>query len=76
MVQTKVGKVVSTKMQKTVVVEVQSSHRHPIYKKLIKKTKKIKAHYELGINVGQKVKIGQVRPISKGVHFKVLEVIQ
>lgn len=69
------GEVVSNKMQKTVVIKVESRIKHPLYKKLIKKTRTFKAHDELGVKVGQKVKIQESKKYSKDVHFKVLEVI-
>ncbi len=75
MSQVKVGTVVSTKMQRTIVVEVEMNKKHPLYKKIIKRSKKIKAHDDLGVKTGQKVKIGETKPISKNVHFKTLEVI-
>lgn len=75
MAQVKVGTVVSDKMQKTVVVEVQFSVWHPFYKKQIKRTRKFKVHDELGVKVGQKVKIVETRPIAGNVHFKVLEML-
>lgn len=71
---TLVGRVVSTKMQKTVVVEVETAKSHPLYKKIIKKRKRFKVHNEsLKLKVGDKVKIVQTRPISKEKHFKVIE---
>jgi len=70
-----IGTVVSTKMQKTVVVKIQRKVKHPLYKKQVTKTNKFKAHDEIGVNVGQKVKIIGIQPISKDVHFKVTEVI-
>lgn len=71
---TLIGKIVSTKMQKTVVVEVETSRRHPLYKKIIKKRKKFKAHNEdLKLKIGDKVEIVQTRPISKEKHFKVVK---
>ncbi len=76
MAQIKVGLVESTKMQKTIVVKVESMVKHPLYKKLIKRSKKIKAHDEIGVNVGDKVKIVETKPISKDVNFKVLEVVK
>ena len=76
MAQIKVGLVESTKMQKTIVVKVKSLVKHPLYKKLIKRSKKIKAHDEIGVNVGDKVKIVETKPISKDVNFKVLEVVK
>ena len=69
------GEVISNKMQKTVVVKVESKVKHPLYKKLIKKTRTYKAHDDLGVSVGQKVKIGESKRYSKDVHFKILEVI-
>jgi len=71
------GVVVSLKMQKTAVVLVTRVIPHPIYKKLIKKDRKIKADtssFELG--VGDRVRIGETRPISKLKHFKILEVLK
>lgn len=77
MAQTVVGKVVSTKMQNTVVVSVERSFKMPIYKKIIKRHKKYKAHNEdLKINEGDTVEIVRSRPISKDKHFKVLKVIE
>ncbi|MEX2028699.1 MAG: 30S ribosomal protein S17 [Candidatus Curtissbacteria bacterium] len=70
------GTVVSAKMLKTVVVKVQRKVKHPLYKKQVTKTKKFKAHDEIGVIVGQKVKILQVQPVSRDVHFKVMEVIK
>lgn len=71
------GVVVSLKMQKTAVVQVTRVAPHPIYKKLIKKDKKIKADtssFELA--VGDRVRMFETRPISKLKHFKILEVIK
>lgn len=76
MAQNKVGIVESTKMQKTVVVKIESMVKHPLYKKLIKRSKKIKAHDEIGVSVGDKVKIVETKPLSKDVNFKVMEVIK
>lgn len=72
----KTGTVTSTKMAKTAVVAVTTYRKHPLYKKQIKKTTNFKAHDDLGVKVGQKVKIAQTRPISRDVHFKILEVIE
>ena len=70
-----IGKVISTKMLKTVVVEVETSRPHPLYKKIVKKRKKFKAHNEnLRLKMGDKVCIVQTRPISKGKNFKVIKV--
>ncbi len=70
-----VGTVVSAKMSKTVVVKVQRKVKHPLYKKQVTRTKKFKVHDEIGVVSGQKVKIVETKPISKSVHFKVMEVI-
>lgn len=71
---TLIGEVTSTKMQKTVVVEVEISQPHPLYKKIVKKKKKFKAHNEsLKLKAGDKVEICQSRPISKEKHFKVIK---
>lgn len=68
-----IGEVVSNKMQNTVIVKVESKVKHPLYKKLIKKIRKYKAHDDLGVKVGQIVKIAESKKYSKDVHFKVLE---
>lgn len=71
-----IGIVTSNKMQKTVVVEAEFKVKHPLYKKLIKKTRTYKAHDDLGVSIGQKVKIQESKKYSKDVHFQVLEVIK
>jgi len=69
-----IGKVVSTKMLKTVVVRVERKFRHSFYKKTIVKHKKYKAHSDdLKLEVGDVVKIKESRPISKDKHFVVIE---
>lgn len=71
------GIIVSVKMQKTAIVKVTRKYPHPLYKKLIKMDSQFKADTgTLALKVGDKVKIGEVRPISKTKHFKVLEVIK
>jgi small subunit ribosomal protein S17 len=71
------GIIVSNKMAKTVVVKVTSKAGHPIYKKLIKRDKKIKADTgSFSLNERDKVIIVETRPISKHKHFKVTEVIK
>jgi small subunit ribosomal protein S17 len=76
MAQIKQGIVVSNKMQKTVVIKVNEKVKHPFYKKLITKTRKFKAHDEIGAQIGQVVNIEETKPVSKSVHFKVVEVIK
>lgn len=71
------GKVVSLKMQDTAVVEVLRLVSHPMYKKILKRTKKHQTDTAgVSLSVGDKVKIVEVRPISKEKHFKVLEKIK
>jgi len=68
------GKVVSTKMTKTVVVIVERKFRHPVYHKVIVRHKKYKAHNEkLDLKVGDIVKIEETKPISKDKHFIVIK---
>lgn len=76
MPQVKIGVVVSEKMQKSVVVKVESLRAHPLYKKKIKRSKRIKVHDDSGVKVGQKVKIIETRPISGNIHFKVQEILE
>lgn len=71
-----IGKVISNKMNKTVVVRIDTKVKHPLYGKLINKTSKIKAHDEVGVQNGQTVKIVETKPVSKQVHFKIEEVIK
>lgn len=73
--QVKFGIVVSNKMEKTAIVKVDTSIKHPLYKKMIVKSKKIKARNELEAKVGQKVKIVETKPFAKDVHFKIEQVI-
>jgi small subunit ribosomal protein S17 len=75
MAHTEVGTVVSTKMQNTVVVKVQRKIKHPLYKKQVTKSNKFLVSDELGVKNGQKVKFIETKPISKNVHFKIVEVI-
>ncbi len=69
------GKVVSDKMQNTVVVAVEMPKRHPIYDKTIKNTIRFKARNELKVVKGDKVIIEECRPLSKEVTFKVIDKI-
>ena len=74
---TQVGTVVSDAMQKTVVVEVQRRGRHPLYKKIIRHTRRFKAHDEAGdAHVGDKVLIAETRPLSKDKRWRVAEVLE
>ena len=69
------GKVVSNKMQKTIVVAIEMPKRHPVYEKVIKSTKRIKARNDIELSVGDMVIIEECRPFSKEVSFKVLSKI-
>ncbi len=70
------GRVVSDKMEKTVVVAVESFSRHPLYGKIVRSTKKYKAHdQENSCRVGDKVKIMETRPLSKDKRWRVVEII-
>jgi len=70
------GKVISTKMEKTVVVVMDVHKRHPIYGKAVKNTKRIKAHDELGVKDGDTVLIEESRPFSREVFWLVKEVVR
>jgi len=73
----KLGQVVSAKMDKTVVVAVESREKHPLYKKYITRTKKFKAHDENNeCHAGDVVKIMETRPLSKEKRWRVLEILQ
>ena len=74
---TRVGVVVSDKMDKTIVVAVKDSVQHPLYKKILKRTKKFKAHdknNEAGI--GDRVEIMETRKISKDVNWRLVKIIE
>jgi small subunit ribosomal protein S17 len=74
---TRVGIVASNKMDKTVVVAVQDNVKHPLYKKIIKRTVKFKAHDENNAcNIGDRVLIMETRPISKDKRWRVVEIIE
>ena len=74
---TKVGMVVSNKMDKTVVVAIEDFVRHSLYGKAVKRTKKIKVHDENNeCNVGDKVRIMETRPLSKDKRWRLVEVVE
>ncbi|MBI2957552.1 MAG: 30S ribosomal protein S17 [Chloroflexi bacterium] len=75
-IKTRTGRVTSTKMQKTVVVAVESRKRHPLYGKITKSTAKYKAHDETNAcKLGDTVRIAETRPLSKEKHWRVVEVL-
>jgi len=74
---TRVGKVVSDKMDKTVVVAVEDRVPHPLYKKIIKRTFKLKAHDENNeCSVGDRVRVMETRPLSKDKRWRLVEIIE
>lgn len=74
---TTIGKVVSNKMDKTVVVAIEDSVRHPLYNKIVKRTKTFKAHDENNAcGVGDRVKVMQTRPLSKDKRWRVVEIVE
>ncbi len=71
------GSVVSNKMQKTVVVAVSRSVVHPVYRKVLKRVTRLKAHDESGLcKVGDRVKIIQTRPLSKDKNWRVVQIME
>ena len=71
------GTVVSNKMDKTVVVAVETSVRHGVYGKTVKRTYKLKAHDEENVcNIGDKVKVMETRPLSKDKRWRLVEVME
>ena len=74
---TRVGKVVSDKMDKTIVVAVQDNVKHPLYGKIVKKTYKLKAHDENNeCRVGDRVKVMETRPLSKDKRWRLVEIVE
>ena len=74
---TRVGKVVSDKMYKTVVVTVADRVAHPVYKKIIKRTYRLKAHDERNeCGVGDTVRVMETRPLSKDKRWRVVEIVE
>ncbi|SFJ38271.1 30S ribosomal protein S17 [Thermoflavimicrobium dichotomicum] len=73
----RVGRVVSDKMDKTIVVSVETYKRHPLYGKRVKYTKKFKAHDELNqAKVGDIVRIMETRPLSKEKRWRLVEIVE
>ena len=74
---TRVGKVVSDKMDKTIVVAIEDRVQHPLYKKIIKRTVKLKAHDEKNeCKVGDRVMVMETRPLSKDKRWRVAQIIE
>ena len=74
---TRVGRVVSDKMDKTVVVAIVDNVQHPLYKKIVKRTVRLKAHDENNAcKVGDRVEVMETRPLSKDKRWRVVEIIE
>jgi len=74
---TRVGTVTSDKMDKTIVVAVTEHVKHPLYKKIMKRTYKLKAHDEENVcGIGDKVKVMETRPLSREKRWRLIEVIE
>lgn len=74
---TRVGKVVSDKMDKTIVVAIADSVQHPLYKKIIKRTYKLKAHDENNeCRIGDTVRVMETRPLSKDKRWRLVEIVE
>ena len=74
---TRVGKVVSNKMDKTIVVAVENHVKHPLYKKILKRTLRLKAHDEKNeAKVGDTVRIMETRPLSKDKNWRLVEILE
>ncbi len=74
---TRTGRVVSDKMDKTIVVAVENNVKHPLYNKVVKKTYKLKAHDENNeCNIGDTVKVMETRPLSKDKRWRLVEIIE
>lgn len=74
---TRIGKVVSNKMDKTIVVAIEDRVKHPLYKKIVNSTYKLKAHDELNdCKIGDRVKVMETRPLSKDKRWRLVEIIE
>ena len=74
---TLIGKVVSNKMDKTIVVAIEDSVRHKLYNKIVKRTVKYKAHDEENVcSIGDRVKIMETRPLSKDKRWRLVEIVE
>jgi len=74
---TRIGRVVSDKMDKTIVVSIETSVKHPLYKKIIKRTMKLKAHDENNeCTVGDRVRVMETRPISREKRWRLVEIVE
>ena len=74
---TRVGRVISDKMDKTIVVAIEDNVKHPLYKKIVKRTYKLKAQDENNeCNIGDRVRVMETRPLSKDKRWRLVEIIE
>ena len=74
---TRIGKVVSNKMDKTIVVAIEDHVKHPLYKKIVKRTYKLKANDEQNqCSIGDTVKVMETRPLSKDKRWRLVEIVE
>jgi small subunit ribosomal protein S17 len=74
---TRIGKVTSNKMDKTIVVAIENRVKHPLYKKVVKSTYTLKAHDENNeCNIGDTVKVMETRPLSKDKRWRLVEIVE
>ena len=74
---TRIGKVISDKMEKTIVVAIENHVKHPLYNKIVKKTYKLRAHDENNeCNIGDTVKVMETRPLSKDKRWRLVEIVE
>ena len=74
---TRIGRVTSDKMDKTIVVAVEASVRHPLYNKIVKRTVKLKAHDEQNeCGIGDRVRVMETRPLSKEKRWRLVEILE
>ena len=74
---TRIGKVISNKMDKTIVVAIEENVKHKLYSKIVKRTYKLKAHDEENVcNIGDRVKVMETRPLSKDKRWRLVEIVE
>ncbi len=74
---TRTGKVISDKMDKTIVVAIETSVKHPLYGKIVKRTYKLKAHDEKNeCKIGDRVKVMETRPLSREKRWRLVEIVE
>ena len=74
---TRTGRVISDKMDKTIVISIETSVKHPLYKKIIKRTSRLKVHDENNeCTVGDRVRVMETRPLSKEKRWRLVEIVE